>query len=325
MPILGSRAGGSVRGFGFGGGGSPPIDVHYLVVAGGAGGGGACTVYGAAGGGGAGGYRTSFPCGTQLTLEAGCYPVVVGAGGSGQGTGNPPQTPFCGTAGRGGASSFNAGPEGISSTGGGVGNAVYGPDAFGDGGSGGGQQWGTSNTTPNNTGNLGGYTPPEGNDGGISYRPYNTGGRGGGGGGAGEPGGLGNNCANNGGRGGAEAIDSITGTPVARAGGGGGGGGRPPPGGLACGAASPGGTSGEGGGAGLKGSLSNADANSGSGGGGSADNNPPFYGGNGGSGIVIIRAPGSAGITVSPPANTVSPVGADQYATFTVSGTLTYE
>jgi len=317
MPILASRAAGSVKGFGFGGGGKPPIDVQYLVVAGGAGGGGACTVYGAAGGGGAGGYRTSFPCGTQLTLEAGCYPVVVGAGGSGQGTGNPPQSPFCGAAGRGGASSFNAGPEGISSTGGGVGNAVYGPDGFGDGGSGGGQQWGTSSTTPNNTGNLGGYTPPEGNDGGISYRPYNTGGRGGGGGGAGEPGGLGNNCANEGGRGGNGADSSITGSPVVRAGGGGGGGGKPPPGGLADGGAGTGGAG--------SGGSGNATANTGSGGGGSNQVNPGYYGGNGGSGIVIIRAPGCAGITVSPPANTVTPDGADQYATFTVSGTLTYE
>ena len=152
MPLLGSRGAGAAKGFGFSAGGTPPIDVDYLVVAGGAGGGGACSTYGAAGGGGAGGYRTSFPGGTQLTLEAGCYAVVVGGGGTGQGCGN--SQPFCGPAGRGGASSFNAGPTGISSTGGGVGNSVYGPDAFGDGGSGGGQQWGTSSTTPNNTGKF---------------------------------------------------------------------------------------------------------------------------------------------------------------------------
>jgi hypothetical protein len=40
------------------------VDVDYLVVAGGGGGGN----NGSSGGGGAGGYRTSFPGGTKLTL-----------------------------------------------------------------------------------------------------------------------------------------------------------------------------------------------------------------------------------------------------------------
>ena len=61
------------------------LDVDYLVVAGGGGGGG-----GIGGGGGAGGYRTSFPGGTKLTLTGfGPFnvPVTVGAGGAGTGPG----------------------------------------------------------------------------------------------------------------------------------------------------------------------------------------------------------------------------------------------
>jgi hypothetical protein len=55
-----------------------PFSADYLVVAGGGGGGGF-----AGGGGGAGGYRTSFPGGTKLSLTAGTsYPVTVGAGGA---------------------------------------------------------------------------------------------------------------------------------------------------------------------------------------------------------------------------------------------------
>jgi hypothetical protein len=51
------------------------------------------------------------------------------------------------------------------------------------------------------------------------------------------------------------------------------------------------------------------------------------HGGAGGSGIVIIRAPGAAGISVAPGTNTVTtlpaPAGGCKVATFTVSGTLT--
>jgi hypothetical protein len=49
--------------------------------------------------------------------------------------------------------------------------------------------------------------------------------------------------------------------------------------------------------------------------------------GAGGSGIVIVRAPGSAGIAASPGTNTVTtlpaPAGGCKVATFTVSGDLT--
>jgi hypothetical protein len=47
----------------------------------------------------------------------------------------------------------------------------------------------------------------------------------------------------------------------------------------------------------------------------------------GGSGIVIVRAPGSAGLAASPGTNTVTtlpaPAGGCKVATFTVSGDLT--
>lgn len=74
MPILGSRGGGSARGFGrFGG--PAAILVDYLVVAGGGGGGG---THG--GGGGGGGLKT----GTAVTLQLNTdYTVTVGAGGIG--------------------------------------------------------------------------------------------------------------------------------------------------------------------------------------------------------------------------------------------------
>jgi hypothetical protein len=63
-----------------------PLQADYLVVAGGGGGGGGSPggpSSGGGGGGGAGGYRTSFPGGTKLTLSCASYPVTVGAGGTG--------------------------------------------------------------------------------------------------------------------------------------------------------------------------------------------------------------------------------------------------
>ena len=52
---------------GFGGGlTAGPVNVDFLVIAGGGGGGA-----GRGGGGGAGGYRTSFPGGTQVELDKG--------------------------------------------------------------------------------------------------------------------------------------------------------------------------------------------------------------------------------------------------------------
>jgi hypothetical protein len=64
------------------------------------------------------------------------------------------------------------------------------------------------------------------------------------------------------------------------------------------------------------------------GGGGGATGHPNSTGGAaGGSGIVIVRAPGSANLGASPGTNTVTtlpaPAGGCKVATFTVSGTLT--
>jgi len=64
---------------GFGGGlTAGPVNVDFLVIAGGGGGGA-----GRGGGGGAGGYRTSFPGGTQVELDKGSYNITIGAGGAG--------------------------------------------------------------------------------------------------------------------------------------------------------------------------------------------------------------------------------------------------
>jgi hypothetical protein len=57
------------------------------------------------------------------------------------------------------------------------------------------------------------------------------------------------------------------------------------------------------------------------------EDNLAYSGGTGGSGIVIVRAPGSANISASPGTNTVTtlpaPAGGCKVATFTVSGDLT--
>ena len=69
--------------------------------------------------------------------------------------------------------------------------------------------------------------------------------------------------------------------------------------------------------------------NTGGGGGGAtgSDCGPDRNGAAGGSGIVIVRAPGSAGFAASPGTNTVTtlpaPAGGCKVATFTVSGDLT--
>ena len=64
-----------VLGFGAGSA-AKKIDADYLVV-----GGGSCGGMRHGGGGGAGGFRTSFPGGTQQTFES-PVTVTVGAGGS---------------------------------------------------------------------------------------------------------------------------------------------------------------------------------------------------------------------------------------------------
>ena len=60
------------------------------------------------------------------------------------------------------------------------------------------------------------------------------------------------------------------------------------------------------------------------GGGGGGDQDGPVVGRAGGSGIVVVRCPGVATVTVSPGTNTVSTIPSGfKVATFTVSGNLT--
>ena len=137
--------------------------ISYLVVAGG--GSASGTQYGGpAGGGGAGGYRAF----TNVSIPSGvALPVTIGAGAG---------VPY-GAGGNGSNSSFfNTG-----SSGGGGGYYYY-LYAAGSGGSGGGG--GGNGAGPGGTGNIGGYSPVEGYNGGSSN--YN----GGGGGGAGGAGGT---------------------------------------------------------------------------------------------------------------------------------------
>ena len=76
MPLQSTRGAGSAKGFGLTSG-SKKFDVDYLVVAGGGG-----TNGNRSGGGGAGGYRTTFPGGTKITLSPGSTPITVGGGGA---------------------------------------------------------------------------------------------------------------------------------------------------------------------------------------------------------------------------------------------------
>ena len=278
------------------GGASGSNSVEYVVVAAGGGGGGF-----AGGGGGAGGFRQNFPSPTTagLPVSVQSYPITVGSGGAGSGSGGPVacqvnQTP-------GNPSVFST----ITSTGGGRGatNDIAGntPDcsaggsgrAGGPGGSGGG---GSRITSPanNGTGNTPPVSPSQGNDGGTGSNsdPYN----GGGGGGASA---VGTNAtsptAGSGGDGSPIATTFFGptspsyGTPGPASGryfAGGGGAGQQGPGtagtggagGGGAGATSGAGTNGTdntGGGAGAGGNPSSAPTNGG--------------GGTGGSGIVMIR------------------------------------
>jgi len=330
MPIIGSIGGGSAGGFGQRKGGLAPVDIDYLIIAGGAGGGAA-----RGGGGGAGGYRTSFPGGTQLTLEGGAsYTITVGAGGTGRTNPVAPYPISDNTGVSGNPSSFEHSAGTLSSTGGGAERwpVTYMPapnQAGANGGSGGGAQG--RFPEPAGTGNAGGYTPSEGNPGGSS-----SGGGGniyaGGGGGGASASGTPNPSATVGGNGGNGSPSTITGSDATRAGGGGGGVGT----GLQGPQPSTGGTGGSGGG-GNGGIVSPteyagtpATVNTGSGGGGSGYFETPLgeitpgLSGNGGSGVIIIRGPADAKFTVSPGTNTVTTApGGEKIATFTVSGTLT--
>ena len=266
--------------------------VDYLVVAGGGGGGGSEAGNGAGGGGGgggAGGYRysastytgpttTGIMCaGSALPVTAQGYPITVG-GGSGPGDSHPN---CAGSGSRGSNSSFST----ITSTGGGGAGGCGTGNAPGNmpGGSGGGRD-GDHNTS-SGTGNTPPVSPPQGFKG-RPAAPDRTGAGGGGAGGA-------PTACSAGKDGSAGDSNSITGSPVARAGGGGGGAGSGPRAGGVGGSA----VGGQGGGANGTGQSSgsnppnrnNGGTNTGSGGGGAGAGFTPSANGSGGSGVVIIR------------------------------------
>jgi hypothetical protein len=305
-----------------------PVSFDYLVVAGGGSGGPGGGSGG--GGGGAGGYRTSFPGGTKITLSGfvgDSFPITVGAGGaqdapiSGR-AGSPSIFSTITSTGGGGGGTFSAGGNGGSGGGGGGG---YGPCQTPDAG-------GTGNSPP--------VSPPQGNPGGIS-NPV--------------PSSVSNLEM-------VEVVEeqvvqeqmvllglnldlvvqqvleevgspnSISGSAVFYAGGGGGAKGSGGP-------AQPQGGNGGGGngsvGQPVQGESPSANGtagavNTGGGGGGIIQDSSGYNPGSiiqVESGIIIVRAPGSANISASPGTNTITtlpaPAGGCKVATFTVSGTLT--
>ena len=244
---------------------------------------------GGSGGGGAGGYRTSgFG---PSPLQASSLDISPGAYsiviGAG-GTGTP-QSNECRPA--GGDSSFY----GITSSGGGAGGAVStkpGGDG-GSGGSGGGAGLANPQALCGGAGNTPPQNPPQGNPGGNTPAGIASGGGSGGGGATAAGAGGGPSSA-----GGAGAPNLITGSDVTY---------------------STGGTV-------TTGSPVAGGANTGTGGSGTAYPSSQS-GGNGGSGIVVVRVPGSTTASVAPGTNSIatlpSPAGGCKVASFTVSGTLT--
>lgn len=233
---------------------SVAMSAEVLVIAGGGAGG----RFGG-GGGGAGGLRNATLSLTQNTS----YTATVG----GQAT-NSTFSTITSTGGGGGYDYYQQGGTG------------YGPY---NGGSGGGARYGGGSF---GTGNAGGFTPPEGYNGGGSYAGGNANYGCGGGGGAGQVGADGANSSNSGGKGGdgvntysTWATVTSTGVNGYYAGGGGGSTYYASPG--------AGGAGGGGGGSGNGGTGGSGTANTGSGGGGSGSGNYAY--GQGGSGIVIVR------------------------------------
>lgn len=265
------------------GNGAGSNTVDYLVIAGGGGGGGgeSGNGFGGSGGaGGAGGYRYaattytapgSVTSGSALPVSVQGYPITVGGGGPG-GAG---ATSCAGTGGRGNNSIFSS----ITSTGGGGGSGCRsGPytNSNGPGGSGGGNSGDAVGGT--GTGNTPPVSPPQGNNGASNQSC-----RAGGGGGSATAAGSGKPGANG-------DSNSITGSPVTRAGGGGGGNGNANTATNAGGSGGGGAGSGSNGGSGsgCGGVGGNGSTNTGSGGGGKGAGGTGS-GGTGGSGVVIIR------------------------------------
>ena len=251
-------------------------NVEYLVVAGG--GGGGETI----GGGGGGGDVLTGSAG----MSPSAYTITVGNGGLGGNDGQVATYP-------GGVSGDDSIISGlITAKGGGAGGGYNMPGTGAGGGHGGGYGASTGAGVANGAGR---------NSGGTSAANTNSG-AGGGGAGTGATGS--NATSGSPGAGGAGMISSISGSS-AYYGGGGGGGAR----GLT------GGTGGSGGsGVGGNGGTAAADGgngaiNTGSGGGAGGYTNTPMvqgYGGSGGSGIVVIRYPIVAGLTI-PTVSGISP------------------
>jgi hypothetical protein len=118
MPLLGTRAAGSIKGFGLTSGQArKPYSASYLVIAGGGGGGGGSPNSTNGGGGGAGGYRNSYASETSggggstetpLTFNPDTvYTITIGNGGAGN-IGGPGGTTSGGSA---GSTSSLAGPD----------------------------------------------------------------------------------------------------------------------------------------------------------------------------------------------------------------------
>jgi len=304
------------------------FNVDYLVVAGGGSSGNGNG--NAPGGGGAGGVRASAATYTNggpsaprtagvsaLTLYSGTYNVVVGAGDAGQ-TGPQPNP---GTR-RGTDSSF----EGITATGGGAGGYHTGGGGPGNsGGSGGGASGGGLNKTAG-AGNTPPTSPVQGTSGGA--RP-GSGPDGGGGSGGGwmTAGTNASPCIAAGGAGGGlPNAMGVKGEPCGSYYYFGGGGASDGTGGAAPAPEANVGGLGGGGGIGQANEDPGVAGTVNTGGGGGGPNNGPYSvsSASGGSGIVILRFPSGASVSVSPGTNTVTcaPDGA-KLATFTVSGTNT--
>jgi len=322
MPLNSTRGGASAKGFGLTAG-APAIEVDFLVVAGGGSSG--------AGAGGAGGYRTSFPGGTQIKLAKGVtVPVTVGGGA--------PAAPVPTGIGTSGIdSSFST----ITSAGGG-GSTPNAPASPGGSGGGGAASYLPTQNYTGGTGNSPPTSPSQGNPGGNG-EGYN----------------IACEETNGGGGGASSAGGTVTGSPGGRAGAGGNGAGVPTDfvpasygtpgpsptiryfagggGGGAAGTTLPVPTGGYGGGgngqafgrsqfcgAPPQGPTegSSATVNTGGGGGGGFDR---FYAG--GSGIVLIRVPSAnaskENFTLAPGTNTlVSNPDGSKTAVFTVTGSI---
>jgi hypothetical protein len=288
------------------------FQVDYLVIAGGGGGGnyaGFITNCGG-GGGGAGGYRTSY--GTSGRNSAAESPLTVVEGVS-----------YTVTRGGGGAAYSQGSPSvfaSITSTGGGRGGRPNLNEAGGTGGSAGGG--GGANTVAS----RGAGTAAQGSDGGSGFVGAGNQGYGGGGGGASAAGQDGAIASlGNGGNG---LANTITGSPVTRAGGGGGGSRNEND-------TTPGGGGSGGGGLGAYGAstgqlATSGAVNTGSGGGGGGGNYQGYninrsIAGEGGSGVVILRYPSSFTITTTGLTASTATVGADKVTTITAgTGTVTW-